>query len=229
MGPPKPPFPWPRTEICRDFLDEGYCDDDRCAKLHPPESYKTRQCRHYVMSGECEWGARCLFAHGEEELRKPDDPIKAVSLYPPLSRGKSGDKHSANGKHSSEAKKSSPPGKKSKQNTPPRLSKTKAPARLCQHGDFCKRKDCPFLHRTTDKHDKPASPPPDERPSTPSSAATMFDRETPSPLPPQAAAHVDATPPASPTEPVAELAVALEGVKVSEKPVGWWSKILGDL
>lgn len=39
------------------------------------DKYKTERCRHYETHGHCALGEKCHFAHGDEELRKPNDPI----------------------------------------------------------------------------------------------------------------------------------------------------------
>ena len=39
------------------------------------QKYKTELCRHFMQHGNCTLGDRCHFAHGEKELRKPDDPL----------------------------------------------------------------------------------------------------------------------------------------------------------
>ena len=39
------------------------------------EKYKTQKCRHYEAHGNCALGDFCHFAHGNEELRKPNDPM----------------------------------------------------------------------------------------------------------------------------------------------------------
>jgi len=31
--------------------------------------YKVRLCKYYMQYGHCIWGASCLFAHGEKDLR----------------------------------------------------------------------------------------------------------------------------------------------------------------
>lgn len=35
--------------------------------------YKTQICKHFMQSKYCHVGAKCHFAHGEHELRKPED------------------------------------------------------------------------------------------------------------------------------------------------------------
>lgn len=37
--------------------------------------YKTISCKHYEQGGTCTKGDKCLFAHGEGELRQPHDPL----------------------------------------------------------------------------------------------------------------------------------------------------------
>ena len=39
------------------------------------DKYKTERCRHYETHKNCALGDKCHFAHGDEELRKPDDPL----------------------------------------------------------------------------------------------------------------------------------------------------------
>lgn len=39
------------------------------------DKYKTERCRHYETHMHCALGDKCHFAHGDEELRKPTDPI----------------------------------------------------------------------------------------------------------------------------------------------------------
>ena len=41
------------------------------------QKYKTERCRHYETHKNCILGPKCHFAHGDAELRKPDDPIQA--------------------------------------------------------------------------------------------------------------------------------------------------------
>lgn len=35
--------------------------------------YKTQLCKHFMQTKHCHVGAKCHFAHGENELRKKDD------------------------------------------------------------------------------------------------------------------------------------------------------------
>ena len=39
------------------------------------DKYKTERCRHYETHKNCALGDKCHFAHGDEELRKPEDPL----------------------------------------------------------------------------------------------------------------------------------------------------------
>lgn len=39
------------------------------------QKYKTTLCRHWQTTGSCTIGVKCVFAHGEGELRNPNDPI----------------------------------------------------------------------------------------------------------------------------------------------------------
>ncbi|KAG5492520.1 hypothetical protein JKF63_01098 [Porcisia hertigi] len=38
--------------------------------------YKTKMCKNYVEKGECPYDVRCMFAHGEDELRTINDNIR---------------------------------------------------------------------------------------------------------------------------------------------------------
>jgi hypothetical protein len=35
--------------------------------------YKTQLCKHFMQTKHCHVGSKCHFAHGEHELRKPND------------------------------------------------------------------------------------------------------------------------------------------------------------
>ena len=39
------------------------------------EKYKTELCRHFETHKNCQLEDKCHFAHGQAELRKPEDPI----------------------------------------------------------------------------------------------------------------------------------------------------------
>lgn len=40
------------------------------------DRYKTKMCKNYVAKGECPYEVRCMFAHGEKELRSSEDNIR---------------------------------------------------------------------------------------------------------------------------------------------------------
>ena len=52
--PPASPTPAPARRKC---------------KRHPPQKYKTVQCRNFA-AGRCPYGCKCVFAHGEGDERK---------------------------------------------------------------------------------------------------------------------------------------------------------------
>ena len=43
-----------------------------------PDTYKTTECRSWLISGQCRYGKKCLYAHGKPDLRK-----KVTSSSPP--------------------------------------------------------------------------------------------------------------------------------------------------
>lgn len=44
--------------------------------------YKTQLCKHFMQTKHCHVGAKCHFAHGENELRKKDD-VSISNLFRP--------------------------------------------------------------------------------------------------------------------------------------------------
>ncbi len=72
-----------KTELCRPFLDNGFCKygdkcqfahgemDLRCLPRHP--KYKTELCRTYHTRGFCPYGMRCHFIHNIDETRKSQE------------------------------------------------------------------------------------------------------------------------------------------------------------
>ncbi|ORZ22231.1 hypothetical protein BCR42DRAFT_319557, partial [Absidia repens] len=41
-----------------------------CVKTKQSQLYKTEYCRNWIELGECRYGKKCQYAHGEAELRK---------------------------------------------------------------------------------------------------------------------------------------------------------------
>ena len=53
------------------------------AMMVPPQmnpKYKTSLCKHWTTTGNCSIGSRCHFAHGERELRNPNDVNKIIHI-----------------------------------------------------------------------------------------------------------------------------------------------------
>ncbi|CAD8184999.1 unnamed protein product [Paramecium pentaurelia] len=46
----------------------------------PNAKYKTTLCRHYQATRQCAIGAKCQFAHGQEEMRSINDPIPSALI-----------------------------------------------------------------------------------------------------------------------------------------------------
>ena len=69
-----------KTELCRPFLDNGFCKyGDKCQFAHGEHDlrslprhpkYKTELCRTYHTRGFCPYGSRCHFIHSVDETRK---------------------------------------------------------------------------------------------------------------------------------------------------------------
>ncbi|EAN82498.1 zinc finger CCCH domain containing protein 11 [Trypanosoma cruzi] len=74
VPPPPPPF----YGVCmEDTTSLGYAcgsgvESDMAAKPILAERYKTKFCRNYVLTGICPYQRRCMFAHGDHELRTPE-------------------------------------------------------------------------------------------------------------------------------------------------------------
>jgi len=60
--------------------------EDRKDKGRPPpkpviaEAYKTRLCRHFLDDNDCPFGQKCVFAHGEHDLKEPLKPLVDSSV-----------------------------------------------------------------------------------------------------------------------------------------------------
>ena len=69
-----------KTELCRPFLDNGFCKyGDKCQFAHGDQDlrnlprhpkYKTELCRTFHTRGYCPYGSRCHFIHSMDETRK---------------------------------------------------------------------------------------------------------------------------------------------------------------
>lgn len=50
--------------------------NDQKAKYLLAERYKTKMCRNYMTTGACPYTHRCMFAHGQQELRTTDMNVR---------------------------------------------------------------------------------------------------------------------------------------------------------
>mmetsp|Transcript_12009 Transcript_12009/g.18818 ORF Transcript_12009/g.18818 Transcript_12009/m.18818 type:complete len:430 (+) Transcript_12009:76-1365(+) len=70
---------------------EAHCsqaarDQGRRANGRQDPFYKTRICKNWEQTGACQFGVRCNFAHGEEELRNAESAIFTLSAKAPATR-----------------------------------------------------------------------------------------------------------------------------------------------
>lgn len=80
-----------QTDIAKNFNShvevEKKCKSKRDRKFKPQsaaaerpnvlvERYKTKMCRNYMVNGSCNYHSRCMFAHGEHELRTTDMNVR---------------------------------------------------------------------------------------------------------------------------------------------------------
>ena len=68
----------PPGKVVRDSIQQSYYDDfyGNQGQLHTQkQKYKTQLCRHWIQNGFCPLDNFCQFAHGDKELRQPNDPL----------------------------------------------------------------------------------------------------------------------------------------------------------
>ena len=74
--PPFPPFFIPPSTVSAIISSNKQSVIDRKLK-RKAETHKTIPCRAWKDTGRCNYGSRCKFAHGDEDLRKvPEEPAK---------------------------------------------------------------------------------------------------------------------------------------------------------
>jgi len=54
------------------------------SKERQEELYKTELCNYWINGQKCRFGKRCIFAHGQHELRRPKRKIERSKLRPPF-------------------------------------------------------------------------------------------------------------------------------------------------
>jgi len=70
------------------------------------ERFKCKMCRNYVVNGACPYESRCMFAHGEHELRTMEMNLKdgliteeAIKSYQRVIRARDREQHQQQGHH----------------------------------------------------------------------------------------------------------------------------------
>ena len=54
---------------------------------HPPANWRTTKCTQYFQGKPCRYGHTCSFAHSEEQLRSPTDPLPDIVYCPRIGEG----------------------------------------------------------------------------------------------------------------------------------------------
>merc|ERR1719195_2091422 len=83
----------PHRYMDRISLTKGYQmfhTSDRAPKKRPTskerqeELYKTELCNYWINGQKCRFGKRCIFAHGQHELRMPKRKVERNRMRPPF-------------------------------------------------------------------------------------------------------------------------------------------------